>query len=143
MGQISDLPRPKFVIGGYTPDHSLDGLIIGYYEGDKLYYVANVRNGFVPEVRREVYRKFKGLEIDTRSIGHRATACAWQPIDKFRELRSFTWARPPMTAFYSLAPVAVCERAHPRLNVDRCRVGCELALLVAALRRWANRGFLN
>ena len=35
------------------------------YEGDKLYYVAKIRNGFVPQIRREVYRKFKGLGIDT------------------------------------------------------------------------------
>jgi ATP-dependent DNA ligase len=55
----------EFVIGGYTPDHPFDALIVGYYEGDKLYYVGKVRNGFVPQVRREVYRKFKGLEIDT------------------------------------------------------------------------------
>jgi DNA ligase D-like protein (predicted ligase) len=54
----------EFVIGGYTPDHPFDALIVGYYEGDKLYYVGKVRNGFVSLVRREVYRKFKGLEID-------------------------------------------------------------------------------
>jgi ATP-dependent DNA ligase len=55
----------EFVIGGYTPDHPFDALIVGYYEGEKLYYVGKVRNGFVPQVRREVYRKLKGLEIDT------------------------------------------------------------------------------
>jgi DNA ligase D-like protein (predicted ligase) len=55
----------EFVIGGYTPGHPFDALIVGYYEGDKLYYVAKIRNGFVPQIRREVYRKFKGLEIDT------------------------------------------------------------------------------
>jgi DNA ligase D-like protein (predicted ligase) len=54
----------EFVIGGYTPDHPFDALIVGYYEGEKLYYVGKIRNGFVPQVRREVYRKLKGLEID-------------------------------------------------------------------------------
>jgi len=58
----------EFVIGGYTPDHPFDALIVGYYEGDKLYYVAKVRNGFVPQVRRAIHRKFKGLEIDTWSF---------------------------------------------------------------------------
>lgn len=53
----------EFVIGGYTPGHPFDALIVGYYEGSKLYYVGKVRNGFVPQVRREVHRKFKGLEI--------------------------------------------------------------------------------
>lgn len=55
----------EFVIGGYTPGHPFDALIVGYYEGSKLYYVGKVRNGFVPQVRREVHRKFKGLEIGT------------------------------------------------------------------------------
>jgi ATP-dependent DNA ligase len=51
----------EFVIGG----HPFDALIVGYYEGDSLAYVGKVRNGFVPQVRREVYRKFKGLKIDS------------------------------------------------------------------------------
>lgn len=55
----------EFVIGGYTPGHPFDALIVGYYEAGKLYYVGKVRNGFVPQVSREVYLKLKGLEIDT------------------------------------------------------------------------------
>jgi hypothetical protein len=41
-----------------------DSLIVGYYEGNKLMYAAKVRNGFVPQVRREVSQRFKGLQID-------------------------------------------------------------------------------
>jgi ATP-dependent DNA ligase len=55
----------EFVIGGYTPGNPFDALIVGYYEGEQLLYAAKVRNGFVPQVRREVASKFKGLEIDT------------------------------------------------------------------------------
>ena len=55
----------EFVIGGYTPGNPFDALIVGYYEGARLLYVAKVRNGFVPLVRREVASRFKGLEIDT------------------------------------------------------------------------------
>jgi len=43
-----------FVIGGYTPGYPLDAVIVGYYEGDRLIYVAKTRNGFVPAVRRDV-----------------------------------------------------------------------------------------
>ena len=39
-------------------------MIVGYYEGERLLYAAKVRNGFVPQVRREVASRFKGL-IDT------------------------------------------------------------------------------
>jgi ATP-dependent DNA ligase len=42
-----------------------DALIVGYYEGNRLLYAAKVRNGFVPQLRRDVATKFKGLQIDT------------------------------------------------------------------------------
>ena len=43
----------EFVIGGYFPGpHGFDSLIVGYYDGDKLMYVARTRNGFVPASRR-------------------------------------------------------------------------------------------
>jgi ATP-dependent DNA ligase len=58
----------EFVIGGYTPDNPFDALIVGYYDEGKLYYVAKVRNGFVPRIRQEVYQRFKGLETDSCSF---------------------------------------------------------------------------
>jgi bifunctional non-homologous end joining protein LigD len=54
----------EFVIGGYTVGNLFDALIVGYYEDAKLHYVAKVRNGFVPQLRRDVAKKFKGLETD-------------------------------------------------------------------------------
>jgi ATP-dependent DNA ligase len=50
------LPRPRDVV---------DSVIVGYYEEGQLYYAAKVRNGFVPQVRREVFQRFKNLEIDS------------------------------------------------------------------------------
>src|SRR5438552_8069135 len=52
----------EFVIGGYFPGpHGFDSLIVGYYEGDNLMYVARTRNGFVPASRRQVFLKLKHL----------------------------------------------------------------------------------
>ena len=52
----------EFVIGGYFPGpHGFDSLILGYYDGDKLMYVARTRNGFVPASRRQVFSKLKHL----------------------------------------------------------------------------------
>jgi DNA ligase D-like protein (predicted ligase) len=52
----------EFVIGGYFPGpHGFDSLIVGYYDGDKLMYVARTRNGFVPSSRRQVFSKLKHL----------------------------------------------------------------------------------
>ena len=54
-----------FVIGGYTRGtRTFDALVFGYYEGDRLLYAARTRNGFTPALRAQLFRKFKGLEID-------------------------------------------------------------------------------
>jgi len=54
----------EFVIGGYTPSpKNFDALIFGYYEGDRLLYVARTRNGFTPHSREQVYKKLVGQEI--------------------------------------------------------------------------------
>jgi ATP-dependent DNA ligase len=51
------------VIGGYTPGNPIDAIIVGYHEEGGLLYAAKVRNGFVPQVRREVAAKLRGLEM--------------------------------------------------------------------------------
>lgn len=55
----------EFVIGGFIPgSHGVDSIIVGYYRGTDLMYVARVRNGFVPATRRMVYGKLKPLITD-------------------------------------------------------------------------------
>jgi len=52
----------ELVIGGYIPGpHGFDSLIVGYYRGEDLVYVARVRNGFVPASRRQVFEKIRSL----------------------------------------------------------------------------------
>ena len=54
----------ELVIGGYIPGpHGLDSIIVGYYRGVDLIYVARVGNGFVPASRREVFGKLRKLAI--------------------------------------------------------------------------------
>ena len=55
----------EFVIGGYVPNNPLDSIIVGYYDGDNLTYVAKVRNGFVLHTRRAVVSKFTGPKTDS------------------------------------------------------------------------------
>jgi bifunctional non-homologous end joining protein LigD len=53
----------EFVIGGYTPSpKNFDALIFGYYEGERLLYVARTRNGFTPRSREELFRHLQKLE---------------------------------------------------------------------------------
>jgi DNA ligase D-like protein (predicted ligase) len=54
----------ELVIGGYIPGtHGLDSIIVGYYRGKDLVYVARVRNGFVPASRRQMFEKLRLLVI--------------------------------------------------------------------------------
>jgi bifunctional non-homologous end joining protein LigD len=56
----------EFVIGGYTHGtQTFDALVFGYYDEGRLIYVARTRNGFTPAARVQLFRKFKGLQIDT------------------------------------------------------------------------------
>ena len=49
----------ELVIGGYVSSgKNFDSLIVGYYADNELNYVARVRNGFVPEVRSTVFKRF-------------------------------------------------------------------------------------
>jgi DNA ligase D-like protein (predicted ligase) len=53
----------EFVIGGYTVGpKNFDALIFGYYEGDKLIYVARTRNGFTPALRDRLFQRLRRLE---------------------------------------------------------------------------------
>ena len=88
----------EFVIGGYTPGNPFDALIVGCYEGKRLNFVAKVRAGFVPYVRREVFQRFKGLEIETCPFANlpekRRTMWALT-ADEMKECR---WLKPKLVA---------------------------------------------
>jgi bifunctional non-homologous end joining protein LigD len=88
----------EFVVGGYTPDNPFDALIVGYYEGDKLYYVGKVRNGFVPQVRQEVYRHFNGLEIDACPFANlpERKRTLWALTKE--EMKNCRWVKPELVA---------------------------------------------
>jgi ATP-dependent DNA ligase len=47
-GQLLAESGHELVIGGYVPGaHGLDSIIVGYYRGKELLYIALVGNGFV------------------------------------------------------------------------------------------------
>jgi len=56
--------QQEFVIGGYRPsdDNSVDALLVGYFDEQKLRFAGKVRAGLVPHVKRELARTLKGLE---------------------------------------------------------------------------------
>jgi bifunctional non-homologous end joining protein LigD len=54
----------EFLIGGYTVGGTtFDALVFGYYEDSKLMYAARTRNGFTPQLRAELMKRFKALDM--------------------------------------------------------------------------------
>ena len=68
------------------------------FGGDKLTYAAKVRNGFVPRVRREVWRKLKGLEITTCPFANLSEKKRTQFSLTREEMKNCVWVRPELIA---------------------------------------------
>jgi DNA ligase D-like protein (predicted ligase) len=91
----------ELVIGGYIPGaHGLDSLVVGYYKGKNLVYVARVRNGFVPASRRQVFGKLKNLEVpDCPFVNlpekHRSR---WGEGLTAEDMKKCVWLRPELVA---------------------------------------------
>jgi len=88
----------EFVIGGYTPGNPLDALIVGYYEGERLLYAAKVRNGFVPQLRREVAARLKGLETDRCPFANLPEKKRTQWALTKNEMKNCVWLKPQLVA---------------------------------------------
>jgi DNA ligase D-like protein (predicted ligase) len=88
----------EFVVGGYTPGNPFDALIVGCYEGENLNFVAKVRSGFVPRVRREVFQRFAGLDTMERPFTNlpekRRTLWALTA----EEMKECRWLKPQLVA---------------------------------------------
>jgi ATP-dependent DNA ligase len=91
----------EFVVGGYFPEpHGFDSIIVGYYRGKDLMYVARTRNGFVPASRRSLFEKLRLLIApDCPFVNLPET----QPSRFGRELDAETmkkavWLRPELVA---------------------------------------------
>ena len=116
----------EFVIGGYTPGNPLDALIVGYYEAEKLYFAAKVRNGFVPNLRREIYQKLKGLESAECPFANLPEKKRTQWALTKEEMKNCRWLRPELVAQIEFAEwtpdghlrhstfVGLREDKHPR-----------------------------
>jgi len=91
----------EFVIGGYMPGpHGLDSIIVGYYRGKDLIYVARIRDGFVPASRRSVFEKLQPLVtakcpfVNLPEIGR----SRWGEALNAEKMKKCVWVRPGLVA---------------------------------------------
>ncbi len=91
----------ELVIGGYIPGpHGLDSLIVGYYQGKDLIYVARVRNGFVPASRRQVFERIRHLVSPTMPFANLPDThkSRWGDELTAEKMKKCVWLRPEAVA---------------------------------------------
>jgi ATP-dependent DNA ligase len=91
----------ELVIGGYVPGaHGVDSIIVGYYKASALIYVARVRNGFMPETRRQVFAKLRPLVIPDCPFVNlpEKEKCRWGTGLTADDMAKCVWVRPELVA---------------------------------------------
>jgi hypothetical protein len=101
-------------MGGYIPGpQGFDSLIVGYYRGKDLVYVARVRNGFVPASRRQVFEKIRHLVSPTMpfvNLPDTQIDSSRMRRSEFRWLERLSHRRPRVQA--PVAPANSCRLRH-------------------------------
>jgi bifunctional non-homologous end joining protein LigD len=91
----------ELVIGGYKPGpNAFDYLLVGYYEGNDLIFIAKVRNGFTPALRREVAQDFPPLrtaQCPFANLPEPASARRGEAITA-EVMPKIQWLRPKLVA---------------------------------------------
>jgi DNA ligase D-like protein (predicted ligase) len=91
----------ELVIGGYKPGtHGFEYLLVGYYEGRDLIFIAKIRNGFTPSLRRDVAKHFGRLrtsECPFANLPEPASARRGEAITA-EVMEKIQWLRPKLVA---------------------------------------------
>jgi bifunctional non-homologous end joining protein LigD len=89
----------EFVIAGYTPSpKNFDSIIFGYYDSGKLMYAGRTRNGFTPSSRDQLFKRFKGLEVETCPFSNlpEARGGRWGEGLTAEKRKECRWLRPAL-----------------------------------------------
>ena len=93
--------RQELVIGGYVPGtHGLDSIIVGYYRAKELFYIARVRNGFVPATRRHAFARLRPLEVAVCPFVNlpETHKGRWGEGLTAKDMEKCVWVRPELVA---------------------------------------------
>jgi bifunctional non-homologous end joining protein LigD len=93
--------QQEFVVGGYRPGpHGVDALLVGVYDGRNLMFAGKVRAGFTPHLRREVFARLRGLEVEQCPFANLPTTrrTRWGSGVPPEEMAEIQWVRPTVVA---------------------------------------------
>jgi DNA ligase D-like protein (predicted ligase) len=91
----------EFVIGGYTPGaYGIDAIIVGYYRGRDLIYIARTRNGFVQASRRSVFQRLFTLKTEDCPFTNlpEMRKARWGEAMTAEKMKECVWVRPELVA---------------------------------------------
>jgi len=91
----------EFVIGGFTPgSNGVDALVVGFYSGRSLIYVARVRAGLVPAIRRNLYARLQKLVVPDCPFQNlpEAKSGRWGQGLTAAKMKECIWIRPEFVA---------------------------------------------
>jgi len=90
--------REEFIIGGYLPGRNyLDAILVGKFDGKKLLFVKKVRNGFVPETRKEVFNVIRGLTLRDCPFANLPEPSDRRGAVDVAEMKKCAWVRPQIS----------------------------------------------
>jgi len=91
----------ELVIGGYKPGtNGFEYLLVGYYDEKDLIFIAKIRNGFTPALRRDVAKQFARLKTSQcpfDNLPERASARRGEAITR-EVMKTIQWLRPKLVA---------------------------------------------
>jgi DNA ligase D-like protein (predicted ligase) len=91
----------ELVIGGYKPGTTgFEYLLVGYYEGKDLIFIAKIRNGFTPALRLEIAKSFpklRTLVCPFANLPEPASARRGEAITR-EVMKNIQWLRPKLVA---------------------------------------------
>jgi DNA ligase D-like protein (predicted ligase) len=91
----------ELVIGGYIPGpHGLDSIIVGYYDGENLIYVARVKNGLVETSRRQLFEQLHPLVTSECPFANlpETGRLRWSESLTLEGMKKCVWVRPEIVA---------------------------------------------
>jgi ATP-dependent DNA ligase len=91
----------EFVMGGYTPSSkNFDAVIFGYYDKDRLIYVARTRNGFTPRTRDDLYKRISKLSTPKCPFANlpEARSGRWEQGLTAAKMAECKWLKPLLVA---------------------------------------------
>jgi bifunctional non-homologous end joining protein LigD len=91
--------QQEFVVGGYRPGgNGIDALLVGFYNDRKLYFAGKVRAGFVPHIRRDLFRTLRMLHVDACPFANLPDdkRSRWGGGVTAEDMREFQWVEPEL-----------------------------------------------